>query len=138
MKNSILNSISLKQLFTHLYNNTLSKCGFIIGLSFFYWNRKESLAKIQKNEDYPEFCLDLDYPNNLNLVQVLVFFRHGDRSPIWLPKDDPHQWFCHDEKDPTKTVPCFAGQLSAIGEQQLSQLGSKLRELYIDRLQLLS
>jgi hypothetical protein len=41
----------------------------------------------------------------MELVQVQIAFRHGDRAPIWMPvSEEITNWMCEDEKDPNFQV----------------------------------
>lgn len=101
------------------------------------------------------------------LVQVQVVTRHGDRTPIQYPLTDPIPWSCElqptlglntveelvYEKDyleafplPPAPVPsgypylppsCLTAQLTLRGQDQLVDLGSAMRDKYVDALGLL-
>ncbi|OLY80049.1 Counting factor 60 [Smittium mucronatum] len=99
------------------------------------------------------------------LVSVQAFVRHGDRSPLYYNKNDGDIWdFCNKSDivpllRPVKTaeVPdsfsdasngtlvdiavqtlCFPGDLTKKGAEDSFNLGSAIREIYVDKLGFLS
>jgi hypothetical protein len=118
---------------------TLSLAATVLGLS--------------QNEDKEE---EHEAHNSLDttkyeVVQVQVLHRHGDRSPInWYPAEYHGRWKCDtklahaapvskagelEENSNDQSVhlyPCYPGQLTPLGKQQMNALGAKLRGRYVE------
>jgi len=113
-----------------------------------------------KKVDTPNSDEDFD-TNKYQVVQVQVIHRHGDRAPInWYPAEFHGQWKCdskllhespvsrakssRDYSSPETTsegkkyYPCYPGQLTPLGKNQMTELGKKLREKYVEKLHLLN
>jgi acid phosphatase len=105
------------------------------------------------------------YPDDLQIHQVHVIHRHGERTPIHSHFSDLDEWkqcqhtatllyefeaaaaayYVLDYHTPNRQAPyghqgrrrCQPGELTDKGQRTMVQLGQQLRHLYIDRLNLL-